>query len=254
MLNLIIIREKERGEDRQTWKVIDVSGARLRKVVFVSGTDECIIHPNDSHMFRLSESPTNITRFPLHLFRNAAPSNLHLHFTYITNHHHVKMYVCRCWCYIPWDDACIRLPRVLEELFVRSTKFYTVELTVDEGTRGRIIKRVRCIVNPFSLEQVTTTRLLPPFQHLFSSSSRGSGGQSRAVALAHIRFLVGSQGLVGFGQDCEYEKRKKKEKRDEFETHLAKKKDFGFFFFWISFVMDSSLYIHTYILILVVYT
>ena len=68
---------KRRGERGGTWKVREESGVRLIKVVLLSGTDECIIHANDSHMFRLSESPTNITRFPLHLFKNACPSNLH---------------------------------------------------------------------------------------------------------------------------------------------------------------------------------
>lgn len=43
--------------ESQIWKVIVESGVRLTKVVLAFGTDACIIQPNDSHMFRLSESP-----------------------------------------------------------------------------------------------------------------------------------------------------------------------------------------------------
>jgi len=108
------------------------------------------------------------------------------------------------------------LPRVVEELFVWPAELETVKLAVDERARGRIVQWGRSIENPFPLKQVTTRRLLSSFQRRFSSSG---GSQGRYVAVAHLPFLVGSQGLVGHGQDCECEKWKK-EKRDAFATHL----------------------------------
>ena len=177
------------------------SGVRLRKVVLVFGTDECIIHANDSHMFRLSESPTNITRFPLHFFKNASPSNLHLHFTHMTTI--IMLNLCIicwywCWCYIPWDGAWIRLPRVLKELFVWSAELETVKLAVDERTLGRVIERVRSIEHPSALEQVTSwcSPLLLPSQWRPSTVSRD-------VAAGHEECLVGSKGLLDSRQDCD---------------------------------------------------
>jgi len=57
-------------------------------------------------------------------------------------------------------------------------------------------------------------------------------------------FLDVSQGLVGSGQDCEYEKRKKKEKRVEFETHLPRT---VFFFFSLNLnrLCDGFEFIYT---------
>ena len=54
-----------------------VTEFRFEKVVLALGTAAWIMHANDSHMFRLSESPTNIIFFPLHLAKKSAPLNLH---------------------------------------------------------------------------------------------------------------------------------------------------------------------------------
>jgi len=60
-----------------TSKVTEDSESLLEKVVLALGTAAWIMHDNDSHMFRLSESPTNIIFFPLHLLKKSAPLNLH---------------------------------------------------------------------------------------------------------------------------------------------------------------------------------
>lgn len=69
-------KKKKAGIELLTWKVAEDSGSFLMMDVFVLGTDAWIIHDNDSHMFKLSESPTNIIFFPPHLLRNSIPSNL----------------------------------------------------------------------------------------------------------------------------------------------------------------------------------
>lgn len=68
---------KRKVKQNQTWKVTVDSDSFLKKPVLAFGTDAWIIQDSDSHMLRLSESPTNIIFLPLQLFRKAAPSNLH---------------------------------------------------------------------------------------------------------------------------------------------------------------------------------
>jgi len=62
---------------KQTWKVTVDSDSFLKKPVLAFGTDAWITQVSDLHIFRLSESPTNIIFLPLHLFRKSTPSNLH---------------------------------------------------------------------------------------------------------------------------------------------------------------------------------
>lgn len=74
--------EKGKGaeeDENGTWKVTEDRDSLLTKLLLAFGTDACIIHASEFHMFRLSESPTNIIFFPLHLLRKSAPSNLQLH-------------------------------------------------------------------------------------------------------------------------------------------------------------------------------
>ena len=62
---------------KQTWKVAECNESLLTKLYLALGTDAWIMQVSDSHMLRLSESPTNIIFFPLHLSRKSKPLNLH---------------------------------------------------------------------------------------------------------------------------------------------------------------------------------
>ena len=61
---------KRKVKQNQTWKVTVDSDSFLKKPVLAFGTDAWITQVSDLHIFRLSESPTNIIFLPLHLFRH----------------------------------------------------------------------------------------------------------------------------------------------------------------------------------------
>lgn len=67
--------EKKKGKEL-AWKITVESDSLLTMEILAFGADARIIHVKDCHMFRLSESPTNIIFFPLHLLRSSNPLNL----------------------------------------------------------------------------------------------------------------------------------------------------------------------------------
>ena len=58
--------------------MIKDKGSFLTYVILELGTDASIIQARDSHMFKLSESPTNIIFFPFHFPRKLTPLNLNI--------------------------------------------------------------------------------------------------------------------------------------------------------------------------------
>lgn len=75
--NDLILLHANESLFRLTSKFTVESLSLLSKLLLASGADWWIIHSSDSHWFRLSESPTNMILFPLHLLKKSNPSNLH---------------------------------------------------------------------------------------------------------------------------------------------------------------------------------
>lgn len=82
---MLFKEKKNRKYNLLTRKTISPSPSFFIMLVLALGTHEWIKQPNDSHMFKLSESPTNMIFFPLNFSRNANPLNLQR-----TYHHYIK--------------------------------------------------------------------------------------------------------------------------------------------------------------------
>jgi len=107
------------------------------------------MHSSDSYWFSASESPTNITVLPLHIFSSAAPSNLHCHpvsDVAITQSVQTSPDGRK---FLPGLSARrVEVPPVLEVHGVGAAEARARELVADEGAPRRVVERVRLVHHP----------------------------------------------------------------------------------------------------------
>ncbi|KAB8080511.1 hypothetical protein EE612_001062 [Oryza sativa] len=133
-------------------------------VVRALGAAACSMHSSDSYWFSASESPTNITFFPLHILSNATPSNLHPNFrrefSQTRGDIQLTQVSRRRRHYRPGRGARrAGLPPVLEVLLVGAAVPAAVELGADEGAGRRVVERVRLVHHPAPRREHVARRL-----------------------------------------------------------------------------------------------
>lgn len=113
------------------------------------GTAAEIIQINDSHWFRPSESPTNITVFPLIFIRNSTPLNLQQQKGLVLEEN-ARTKLLHTYYYVgsPWKLAIGGFPAVSQVIGVGSTVQLAIEFRVDNGAGRGLINWVRVVMNP----------------------------------------------------------------------------------------------------------